>query len=231
MRTTTFTLTPEDNTQLNYFCGPTDQNLLTIERFLAVGINHRGHDFNISGPDDSVDQAEQFIKDGYNKSKKHPFTPEELNLTLQSFLNQITEKNKGKEDTKLDENFYIQTHKKKILPRGNNQGRYIKRMQELDVNFGIGPAGTGKTYLAIAQAVQALEEERVKKLILTRPAVEAGEKLGFLPGDLSQKVDPYLRPMYDALYELMGVDKINMMIEQTAYRNRPTCIYARQNIK
>ena len=214
MKTTTFTLTPEDNTQLNCFCGPTDHNLLTIERFLAVEINHRGHDFNILGPDDAVDQAAQFIKDGYNKSKKHPFTPEKLNLELQSFSNQIKEKAKEKEDTKLDKSIFIKTYKKTINPRGINQQRYIKRMQKLDVNFGIGPAGTGKTYLAIAQAVQALEEEKVGKLILTRPAVEAGEKLGFLPGDLSQKVDPYLRPMYDALHELMGVEKVNIMIEK-----------------
>lgn len=207
-----FKLTPEDNTQLNYFCGPTDHNLLIIERFLAVEINHRGHEFNIIGPQDAVEQATDFLKQIYKKSNKKPFTAEELNLALQSFANQILEKEA--QEVKLDKSICIKTHKKIIRPRGINQQRYIKRMQKLDVNFGIGPAGTGKTYLAIAQAVQALEEESVKKLILTRPAVEAGEKLGFLPGDLSQKIDPYLRPMYDALYELIGVDKVNVMIEK-----------------
>ena len=210
MKTNSFTLTPENNTQLNNFCGPIDSNLLTIERFLAVEINHRGHAFTILGPQDAVDQASDFIKINYKLSFHNPLTKEGLNLALQTFTNQCAEPS----NQQLDDRICITTQKKIIRPRGINQQRYLKRMSKLDVNFGIGPAGTGKTYLAIAKAVECLENESVKRIIITRPAVEAGEKLGFLPGDLSQKIDPYLRPMYDALYELMGVDKVNMLLEK-----------------
>ncbi len=214
MKNNNFKLTPENNTQLNNFCGPTDTNLLTIERFLAVEINHRGHEFNIIGKGDLVDQATDFIKNNYAKSANSHLSPRNLNLDLQCFSNKIIEKQKQDSDEKMDDSICIKTNKKTIKPRGLNQQRYLKRMQKKDVNFGIGPAGTGKTYLAVAQAVQALESESVKRLILTRPAVEAGEKLGFLPGDLSQKVDPYLRPIYDVLYELLGIEKVTMLIEK-----------------
>ena len=221
MKSNNFKLTPENNTQLNNFCGPTDTNLLTIERFLAVEINHRGHEFNIIGKGDLVDQATDFIKNNYAKSANSHLSPRNLNLDLQCFSNKIIEKQKQDSDEKIDDSICISTNKKIIKPRGLNQQRYLKRMQKMDVNFGIGPAGTGKTYLAVAQAVQALESESVKRLILTRPAVEAGEKLGFLPGDLSQKVDPYLRPIYDVLYELLGIEKVTMLIEKQVIEIAP----------
>ena len=221
MKSKNFTLEPYNNDQLSNLCGPTDSNLLAIERFLAVEIHHRGHEFNIIGPNDAVDAAVKFIKDKYETTKNSILGSKEITISLQSYANQMVEQSKNDTQDEIDPNVLIKTNKKTIKPRGLNQQRYIKRMQKLDINFGIGPAGTGKTYLAIAQAVHALETESVKRIILTRPAVEAGEKLGFLPGDLSQKIDPYLRPMYDALYELIGVEKVGLLIEKQVIEIAP----------
>jgi phosphate starvation-inducible PhoH-like protein len=210
LKTLKFILEPENNDHLNELCGPLDEHLHLIERHLAIEISHRGHAFKVFGPDELVLLAENFIKQTYQKAAKHRIDGKELSLSLQTMVNQIQQA-----DTEtLDERFVVKTSRLTLKPRGVNQQRYIKRITQHDINFGIGPAGTGKTYLAVACAVQALEAEQTHRIILVRPAVEAGENLGFLPGDLAQKVDPYLRPMYDALYELMGVEKVGKLIEK-----------------
>ncbi|NCX94591.1 MAG: PhoH family protein, partial [Gammaproteobacteria bacterium] len=207
MHTVSFKLTPENNDRLNNLCGQVDENLHLIERHLAVEINHRGFQFKLIGPEDAVKTAEVFLKDLYDEASKGPIKTHELNLSLRCTANQENCK-------ELAEDVIIRTSKASIKPLGANQLRYLKRIASHDINFGIGPAGTGKTHLAVATAVQALENEKVARLVLVRPAVEAGESLGFLPGDLAQKVDPYLRPMYDALYEMMGAEKVLKLIER-----------------
>lgn len=207
MKTVSFKLTPENNDSLNNLCGELDENLHQIERHLAVEINHRGFQFKVIGPDDSVKHAATFIKDTFKQSITTSITPQDINMALQTISN----------DNKCDKiqgDYALKTSEALIKPRGPNQLRYLKRIQEHDVSFGIGPAGTGKTHLAIAAAVHALENKQVARLVLVRPAVEAGESLGFLPGDLAQKVDPYLRPMYDALYEMMGAETVLKCIER-----------------
>lgn len=218
MKNIRFTLSPEDNDRLNNLCGALDDNLIRIEKHLAIEISHRGHDFQIIGPDTAVDQAQHFLHEQYQKAQ-NPISPKSLTMELQAIANE------GAENRQLSEEelhkYTLHTPKRTVKPKGQNQRRYIKRMQNNDVNFGIGPAGTGKTYLAVAQAVAAFETGKVKRIILVRPAVEAGENLGFLPGDLLQKVDPYLRPMYDALYEFLGVEKVMQLIERNTIEVAP----------
>ncbi|MDF2529619.1 MAG: PhoH, partial [Gammaproteobacteria bacterium] len=216
MKTITFQLQPEDNQCLNNLCGQLDEHLHQIERHLAVEISHRSHTFKIFGPDAEVILARNFIKELY--AKPTPHSPQELDIMLQAIVNQ-TKRDQAEEH--VDEHMVIKTSKAEVKPRGANQQRYIKRVYQHDINFGIGPAGTGKTFLAVACAVAALESEKVRRIVLVRPAVEAGENLGFLPGDLSQKVDPYLRPMYDALYELMGPEKVIKLIEKNVIEIAP----------
>ncbi|MDF2940602.1 MAG: PhoH [Gammaproteobacteria bacterium] len=216
MKTITFQLQPEDNQRLNNLCGQLDEHIHQIERHLAVEISHRSHTFKIFGPDEAVMTARNFIKELYGNPKSH--SSQELDIMLQAMVNQ-SKRNQTEEP--IDEHMIIKTSKAEIKPRGANQQRYIKRVYQHDINFGIGPAGTGKTFLAVACAVSALENEKVRRIVLVRPAVEAGENLGFLPGDLSQKVDPYLRPMYDALYELMGPDKVIKLIEKNVIEIAP----------
>jgi phosphate starvation-inducible PhoH-like protein len=216
LKTITFQLQPEDNQRLNNLCGQLDEHIHQIERHLAVEISHRSHTFKIFGPDEAVMTARNFIKELYGNPKSH--SSQELDIMLQAMVNQ-SKRNQTEEP--IDEHMIIKTSKAEIKPRGANQQRYIKRVYQHDINFGIGPAGTGKTFLAVACAVSALENEKVRRIVLVRPAVEAGENLGFLPGDLSQKVDPYLRPMYDALYELMGPDKVIKLIEKNVIEIAP----------
>lgn len=216
MKTLTFQLQPEDNHRLNDLCGNLDEHLHQIERHLAVEISHRGHTFKIFGPDESVMMARKFIKDLYANHVAP--SQQELDVMLQSLVNESKRSESGET---IDESLVIKTSKAVLKPRGANQQRYIKRIDQHDINFGIGPAGTGKTFIAVACAVAALEAEKVSRIVLVRPAVEAGENLGFLPGDLSQKVDPYLRPMYDALYELMGPDKVVKLIEKNVIEIAP----------
>lgn len=211
LKTIKFTLEPENSEHLNELCGPLDEHLHLIERHLAIEISHRGHHFKLFGPDEAAIQAEKFIKQVYQRANK-PLDAKELSISLQSMINQVRQAEAEAEPA--DERFIVKTSRLLLKPRGPNQQRYIKRIAQHDLNFGIGPAGTGKTYLAVACAVEALEMEKVNRIILVRPAVEAGESLGFLPGDLAQKVDPYLRPMYDALFELMGVEKVGKLIER-----------------
>lgn len=218
MKLLQFTLEPENPQVLSKLCGDLNENLRLIEKHLAVEIGHRGNQFNIVGPKTAIVEAQKFIEDIYQKIHKNPtieINDKEFNVALHAIIS--NQKNKEK----FIAEFQLQIGERIITPRTINQERYLKRIQDNDINFGIGPAGTGKTYLAIACAVQAFEKGLVKRLVLVRPAVEAGEKLGFLPGDLAQKVDPYLRPMYDALYDLMGVGKVAKCIEKQAIEIAP----------
>ena len=219
LKNISFTLQPQDNDRLNNVCGSLDENLLQIEKHLAIEISHRSHAFKIIGPQDIIVQAKDFIENLYRHGEK-PLTSQALNVSLRALLNEVNHPIPHPSDEELQQ-YSIQTPKILIKPKGPNQRRYIKRIGLHDINFGIGPAGTGKTYLAVASAVAAFEAGKVNRIILVRPAVEAGESLGFLPGDLTQKVDPYLRPMYDALYEFMGIEKVAKLIERNIIEIAP----------
>jgi len=202
------TLAPEDNHRLFNLCGKLNEHLKLIENRLGVMIKQRGHTFSVTGDRNAVQQACVTLNNLYQETEKvRTLEPKEIHLYLQAV-------GKRSPNVSQEEQMEIRIRKGVITARGDNQVHYIRSIMQNDINFGIGPAGTGKTYLAVACAVQALETERVSRLILVRPIVEAGEKLGFLPGDIAQKVHPYLRPLYDALYEMMGFDKVNQMIER-----------------
>lgn len=212
MKTIHFDLTPEDNHRLADLCGEINSNLHKIERHLGVEISQRGFRFKVIGPPQSVENAHTVIENLYYFKGNAQSIKQELNLLLQAVPNQNQQVQlESRDDLNAG---MIKTPKLTLKPRGINQLRYIKRIRQHDINFGIGPAGTGKTFLAVALAVEALQQEKAARIILVRPAVEAGEHLGFLPGDLTQKVDPYLRPMYDALYELLGFEKVLHLIER-----------------
>ncbi|MGB1239817.1 MAG: PhoH family protein, partial [Pseudomonadales bacterium] len=183
-------------------CGQYNEHLKLIEKRLNVIINNRGQDFQVTGDSSVVEKVADLLKQLYKEAcEGRTIDLEQVHLCLQqSGIEQNTEINRGA----ADENLIIHAHKLRIKPRGPNQQKYVRSIFTHDINFGIGPAGTGKTYLAVACAVEALDREEIERILLVRPAVEAGEKLGFLPGDLSQKVDPYLRPLYDALFEMLG---------------------------
>ncbi len=214
-----FDLSPEDSHRLADLCGELNDNLHKIERHLGVEISQRGFHFKIIGPEASVENAKKVVKSLYHYEGDSKRFHQELNLLLQAIPNQNQQVHL--EDREDLSEAIIKTPQITLKPRGINQLRYVKRIRQNDINFGIGPAGTGKTFLAVATAVEALNEEKVARIILVRPAVEAGEHLGFLPGDLTQKVDPYLRPMYDALYELIGVDKVLKLIERQVIEIAP----------
>lgn len=210
------TLVPEDNHRLFNLCGKLNEHLKLIETRLGVAIKQRGHTFSIQGDRFAVEQARNTLSDLYQETEKVSLLePREVHMYLQSASKKAPRK---EAQEPLME---IRLRKTIIAARGENQVHYIRSIQKHDINFGIGPAGTGKTFLAVACAVQALEEERVSRIILVRPIVEAGEKLGFLPGDIAQKVNPYLRPLYDALYEMMGVEKVNQLIEKNVIELAP----------
>lgn len=203
------TLVPEDNHRLFNLCGQLNEHLKLIEKRLGVLIKQRGHTFSVSGERRAVKQACHTLHNLYDETEKVSILePKEVHLYLQTVGKQSFEKNED------DAHMEIRLRKGGIMARGVNQTHYLENILQHDINFGIGPAGTGKTYLAVACAVQALEAERVARIILVRPIVEAGEKLGFLPGDIAQKVHPYLRPLYDALYEMIGFEKVNQLIEK-----------------
>jgi phosphate starvation-inducible PhoH-like protein len=197
------TFSPPDNTRMGHLCGPMESHIRTIEAALQVKVVHRFEQFRIEGSKAKATQALETLQAMYEMAKK-PIPPETVQLMLSG-------------DTALpggDDALAMQTRRGEVKGRTPAQARYLEHMATHDITFGIGPAGTGKTYLAVACAVDALERSAVQRIVLTRPAVEAGEKLGFLPGDLGQKVDPYLRPLYDALYELMGVEKVQKAFER-----------------
>jgi phosphate starvation-inducible protein PhoH and related proteins len=195
-------LPDDDNNKLSNLCGPFDENLKQISTSLEIEISRRGSSFILNGDKSNTELGYKLIKDFYNKSTK-PINPEDIQLSLVQIHN-LSDENSPQLLTKQNE----------LRGRTPRQVQYLKNIQHQDINFGIGPAGTGKTYLAVASAVDALNREKVKRIILVRPAVEAGERLGFLPGDLAQKVDPYLRPLYDALYDLAGYDNVTKMFDK-----------------
>lgn len=201
------TLAPEDNNRLFGLCGKLNEHLHLIEKVLGVIIKQRGYTFSISGDQQAVQQARRTLSNLYNETAKEPFlAPQDVHMYLQTTSKKPTQQ----QDIRAD----IRIRKEVIAGRGENQVQYIRNIMEHDINFGIGPAGTGKTYIAVACAVQALEAERVSRIILVRPIVEAGEKLGFLPGDIAQKIHPYLQPLYDALYEMLGFEKVHQLLER-----------------
>jgi phosphate starvation-inducible protein PhoH and related proteins len=207
------TLNPEDNARLNNLCGALDENIKQIETALEVNINRRGSVFNISGKLDNTRLAAQLLENFYVRAKK-PLELEDIQLGL-------VEIDKLKPEDVSSAMPILMTKRGDLHGRTPRQIEYLQQIQDHDITFGIGPAGTGKTYLAVASAVDAMSRDRVKRIVLVRPAVEAGEKLGFLPGDLNQKVDPYLRPLYDALYDLAGYDTVNKMFERGAIEVAP----------
>ncbi|MFN2382256.1 MAG: PhoH family protein [Guyparkeria sp.] len=209
-----FALEPTDNERLANLAGTFDEHLRMIERRLGVEINHRGNLFAVIGPAAVAGQVETLLADLYKLSESQVIDPERVNLGMQQAGMEEAPPPPGDE-------VMIKTLRGIVRGRGNRQVQYLKAIRASDLNFGIGPAGTGKTYLAVASAIDAFERGQVQRIVLVRPAVEAGEKLGFLPGDLAQKIDPYLRPMYDALYEMMGFDKVNRLIERNVIEVAP----------
>jgi len=195
-------LEPADNQRLANLCGPFDQHIRQLERRLGVEITSRGNRFQVMGQTRIARAAGEVLRRLYDATSDAQLTPERVHLYLQeSGIEDLLS-----EDTREDQ--VVHVRRGHIRGRGANQTRYLRNIQTHDINFGVGPAGTGKTYLAVACAVEAFETERVRRVVLVRPAVEAGERLGFLPGDLSQKVDPYMRPLYDALREMLGFERV-----------------------
>ncbi len=238
------TLEPNDSRRLAALVGPVDQNIKHLEQRLGVSIRNRGNEFQLSGIPNAVQAAEALLHQLYRETvDRDAIEPDFVHLFLQQAgLDDLIAQNadgdaqggeqtvpvvvmsdadRSAEATADAGELVIRTPKKSIKPRGGNQLGYCKAIRKNDINFGIGPAGTGKTYLAVACAVEALESQQVSRILLVRPAVEAGEKLGFLPGDLAQKIDPYLRPLYDALYEMLGVERVNKYIERNIIEVAP----------
>ena len=213
-------LEPADNNRLANLCGQFDEHLRQIERRLDVEIASRGNRFRITGTPGAAEVGGDILLSLFEMTDNERLDPERVHMLLQeSFMTDVDAANN---DDQGDEQLIgIQTRRKLIRPRGANQTAYLKNILQHDLAFGIGPAGTGKTYLAVACAVDALENEQVRRIVLVRPAVEAGERLGFLPGDLSQKVDPYLRPMYDALYDMIGAERVTRLIERNVIEIAP----------
>ena len=205
------TFTPPDNARLTHLCGPTDAHLRTIEIALQVSIAHRHEQFKIDGAKAKAQRALETLQALYEIAAR-PIAADTLQIMLAGDESMVRDK---------DGVQVLHTRRSDLKARTPNQAVYLENIATHDITFGIGPAGTGKTSLAVACAVDALERSAVQRIVLTRPAVEAGEKLGFLPGDLSQKVDPYLRPLYDALYELMGFDKVVKAFERQALEIAP----------
>lgn len=210
-----FILEPFDTKRFAYLSGQFDEHFRQIEQRLGIEIRNRGNQFELLGDDSRTLAAQNLINRLYRETKGVSLTPEMVHLFLQeSGLEELVSPSGQTQVT-------LKTLKGIIRPRGANQQGYVKSILDNDINFGIGPAGTGKTYLAVACAVEALQKEQVRRILLVRPAVEAGEKLGFLPGDLSQKIDPYLRPLYDALYEMLGFEHVAKLIERQVIEVAP----------
>ena len=200
-----FLLEPNDARRLGSLCGRHNSHLKLIESRLPVVIRNRGNHFEIEGQEEATKTCTQLLDQLYRETRDFELSDDTVHLHLQ-----------GLSASQSNNHHHIEIHtaKLKIKPRGKHQKLYVEAIRSHDVNFGIGPAGTGKTWLAVACAVDALRKDQVERIVLVRPAVEAGERLGFLPGDLAQKIDPYLRPLYDALYEMLGSDKVSKLLER-----------------
>ncbi len=217
-RSLDITLTPEDNHLLANLCGQLDEHLRQIERRLGVEINNHSNRFRLQGEPAAIHVAGELLKGLYAQAQEEVLTPQLVHLFLQE--SGVEELLRNDLEPSLPE-VVIKTRRGMVRPRGPHQREYLHRIVTHDINFAIGPAGTGKTYLAVAAAVDALERDQVRRVLLVRPAVEAGERLGFLPGDLSQKIDPYLRPLYDALYEMLGFERVARLIERNVIEVAP----------
>ena len=210
-----FVLEPQDVERLANLAGPFDEHLRQVELRMGVEIANRGHVFRVTGDEKAVEATEKLLHALYEEAATETLDPHKLHLRMgEASLDPI-------DDGFAPQDVAIRVKRGTIRGRGDNQQKYLHAIATHDINFGIGPAGTGKTFLAVAMAVEALNESRVQRVLLVRPAVEAGEKLGFLPGDLSQKVDPYLRPLYDALYEMLGVEKVAKLLERNVIEVAP----------
>lgn len=212
-------LEPDDSARLASLSGPFNAHLRTIELGLGVEIRNRGNRFLILGDTDGIARAERLLQVLYRDNVEEAITPERVHLALREFVPAAEPMVNTRTDA--DGAVGIRTRRGVIRGRSPQQRAYLEAIRHNDLSFGIGPAGTGKTYLAVASAVDALERDRVRRLVLVRPAVEAGEKLGFLPGDMAQKIDPYLRPLYDALYEMLGFDKVARLTERNVIEVAP----------
>ncbi len=209
-------LEPEDNERLRNVCGQLDEHLRQVERRLGIEINNRGNRFQLLGESGAIAAGGEILRGLYAASAEEDLTPARVHL----FLHEAGVDALQDTTAEVPEST-IKTRRGLIRPRGPNQTQYVHRVLTHDINFAVGPAGTGKTYLAVACAVDALERDQIRRILLVRPAVEAGERLGFLPGDLSQKIDPYLRPLYDALYEMMGFERVHKLIERNVIEVAP----------
>ena len=215
-----FNLDPDDQDRINRLCGPTNSTLKQIEEALEIKISNRGSKFKVRGNSPNTSAAETVLKGLYQKlEKKTLVPPEEIHLYLREVMNQNSSTDVS--SNQGNEKITLKTPKTLVSPKGKNQQKYLEVISNKELVFGIGPAGTGKTYLAVAAAVNELITGKVEKVVVTRPAVEAGEKLGFLPGDLSQKVDPYLRPLYDALFQTLGFKETYKLIENNVIEIAP----------
>ncbi|MDH3265902.1 MAG: PhoH family protein [Gammaproteobacteria bacterium] len=216
-------LEPADNNRLANLCGQFDEHLRQIESRLNVEIASRGNRFRVTGQPGAAQIGGDVLLSLFQMTDRERLDPERVHMLLQeSVMNETQPASALTSQDAVDaDEVSIQTRYKLIRPRGPNQAIYLKSISDHDLAFGVGPAGTGKTYLAVAAAIDALESERVHRIVLVRPAVEAGERLGFLPGDMSQKVDPYLRPMYDALFDMMGADNVTRLIERNVIEIAP----------
>jgi phosphate starvation-inducible protein PhoH and related proteins len=211
-------LAPADNVRLVELCGPLDEHLHQIEARLGVEVRRRGNRFQIVGSAQAIKRAEAVLLGLYARAQREPVDSERVHIALQELDMSAAGADAG---PAASDELKVRTARGAIRARGTNQTEYLNNVRTHDLTFGIGPAGTGKTYLAVACAVEALQSEKVRRIVLVRPAVEAGERLGFLPGDLSQKVDPYLRPMYDALYEMLGFERVAKLIERNVIEVAP----------
>ena len=202
-------LEPADNERLRNVCGQLDEHLRQVERRLGIEISNRGNSFRLLGDATAIAAGREVLQGLYRASAQEALSPAGVHLFLQeSGVDALLE------DAPEVPESVIKTRRGLVRPRGPNQAQYVHKVLSHDINFGVGPAGTGKTYLAVACAVDALERDQIRRILLVRPAVEAGERLGFLPGDLAQKIDPYLRPLYDALYEMLGFERVHKLIER-----------------
>ena len=211
-------LEPEDGVRLSNLCGPLDGHLKQLELRLGVEIRNRGHQFQINGAAVDAQRAVTVLRDLYAVAEDGPLTKEAVHLAIAQELAEVIETPAGRGD---DDDVVIRTRRGVVKGRSPHQRAYLQQLAKHDLTFGIGPAGTGKTYLAVASAVQALERDRVRRIVLVRPAVEAGEKLGFLPGDMADKINPYLRPLYDALYEMLGFERVAKLTERSVIEVAP----------
>ena len=224
IETREFLLEPADNKLLANLCGQFDEHLRQIEQRLGVRISNRGNHFRVVGSSNASAAGARVIHELYEPAGSEHLDSRRVHMCLQeSAMNDeaATESGtRGRQAAPATEDVIV-TRRVRVKPRGETQRSYVRDMRANELCFGIGPAGTGKTYLAVASAVEALDQERVRRIVLVRPAVEAGERLGFLPGDMSQKVDPYLRPMYDALYEMLGFDRVARLVDKNVIEVAP----------